>query len=140
MNAILNLSPAIVSSASNKRTHVLPQEIFEQAKAAWKIASDRKELTRESIAAWAILRGVDPKKGFCAITNAIKLANGAEPWAAYESSMRATSRLTRSALAPWEKMLTQQGATFKGYQWSGSHPILAALAAERAMKSPMETL
>ena len=134
MNAIINTpilsamhAPATQAAFASERA--LSHDMFQQAKACWKAASARKELTSDSLAAWAVIRGADPKKGFCAITNPVKLANGAQPWAAYEQSMRSCSRLTRSALAPWESMLSEHGGVLRGYQWTGAHPLLAALSA-----------
>lgn len=138
MNASLDLSPSVLSPAAIHAPtkpvyadHALTREVFEQARAAWKAAALRKELTAESLAAWALIRGADPKRGFVAITNSAKLANGAEPWGAYQGALRLCSKLTSTALAPWAPMLAEQGAVFKGYQWSGSHPLLALLAASK---------
>lgn len=100
---------------------------FALIKAAWKKAAQEKRLNSASLAAWALIRGVDPKKGFTPITNPSKLANGQSEWEAYETAMHSCSRLSRHALSPWEDMLTQQGAVLKGYQWSGDHPLLALL-------------
>ena len=122
------LSPIHAPAASE---HALSHDLFLQAKVCWKAAAARKELTSDALAAWAIIRSADPKKGFCAITNPVKLANGAQPWAAYEQSMRSCAGLTRSALAPWEAMLTAQGSILKGYQWTGSHPLLQAISAHK---------
>ena len=132
MNANITLiAPVAISapahSSASERTHALSTESFEQARAAWKTAAREKRLSAASLAAWAIIRGADPKKGFAPITNSVKLANGACAWGAFEEATRACSHLSVSALAPWEAMLTQQGAVLKGWRWEGTHPLLTAL-------------
>lgn len=101
---------------------------FALIKSAWKKSAQEKRLNSASLAAWALIRGVDPKKGFTPISNPSKLANGQREWDAYETAMHSCSRLACHALSPWEEMLTQQGAILKGYQWSGDHPLLALLS------------
>lgn len=132
MNAIVNT--AILSSApAAAPERALSQAMFQQAQVLWRAAAARKEPTSGSLAAWAILRGADPKKGFRPIANPAKLANGAQPWAAYAQSMLSCSLLTRSALAPWEAMLAEAGCAIQGYQWTGAHPLLLALAGSRKL-------
>lgn len=111
---------------------VFDPELFAQIKACWKKAAHQKSITSSQIAAWAIIRGADPKKGFTPITNAAKLANGQDAFGAYDSAMRSCERLARSALTPWERLLLEQGCEIKGYQWSGAHPLLRQLGSPRA--------
>lgn len=135
MNANITLAApsAIVAQAqAPARSHALSAEVFEQARSAWKAAAREKRLSAASLAAWAIIRGADPKRGFAPITNPVKLANGAREWGAFEEAARACSNLSTSALAPWEALLAEQGAVLKGWRWEGSHPILAALLAAKA--------
>lgn len=108
------------------------KELFLELQACWKAAAKAKTITSSSIAAWAIIRGANPKKGFAPITNAVKLANGASPWAAFDEAIGSCSRCSGSALAPWAELLGKQGAAYKGWQWSGSHPLLALLATAKA--------
>lgn len=102
--------------------------LFERLRADWKSAASKKKLTKESLAAWAIIRGADPRRGFSPIVNSVKLANGASPWGAYEEALGACARLSETALAPWAATLEKDGCKHERWKWSGEHPLLSLLA------------
>lgn len=139
MNAITQFAQSAAASSTHLHAPALPEaqkapvprnfepELFAQLSAAWKAAAKAKSIDAASIAAWAIIRGADPKKGFTPITNPAKLANGAQPWAARDGALSCCGRLGCAALAPWAALLAEQGASSNGWQWSGTHPLLALL-------------
>jgi hypothetical protein len=116
------------SARDSERQFFFDPHVFEKLRDAWKLAASKKALTKESLAAWAIIRGADPKRGFSPIVNHAKLANGAAPWAAYDDAMRSCARLSDTALEPWADTLKADGCILERWKWSGGHPLLALLA------------
>lgn len=131
---LTNTTPSIqaFAVAAESRAYNFEPELFEQLRASWKNAAKAKSINSASIAAWALIRGANPKKGFAPITNANKLANGHEPWAAYTQAMGSCTFLSEDALKPWAALLTKSGCSLKGWKWSGDHALLALLASTRA--------
>lgn len=113
--AAIASTPSACANAS--RAHRLSPELFNQVRQAYKAAAHAKALSAASIAAWALLRGADPAKGFCAVTNARKLANGQRPWGARDDALRACANLSTTALAPWAALLESRGV--KAPRWFG---------------------
>lgn len=131
----ISLDPA---GFSPRRSPLSPEDLA-AARALWLAASRAKSIRAESLAAWMILRGKDPKKAFSPITNPVKLANGAKAWGAYEQALRLASGLSPSALEPWAPLLSEAGCARAGERpWSPwkpeGHPILKAISAFSAPK------
>ncbi len=125
-----NASFEASASRPARRSPLSPSELSE-AREAWRAAAKARSLSAESMAAWMILLGKDPRKAFTPITNPVKLANGATAWGSYEAALRSARSLERSALAPWAALLERSGCAPGDRPWSawkGEHPILKALA------------
>ena len=81
------------------------RELRRQAKALWREAARARKLSAESCAAYHLLLGGKLEKAFVPVSNAVKLANGADPCYALKRAKQMALGLGASAWKPWEQML-----------------------------------
>lgn len=67
-------------------SHTLSKTEFLQFQSAFKARANAGKLSREDMLLYNIVRGKDPRRGFTAITNTAKLANGSSEWSGWQQA------------------------------------------------------
>lgn len=62
---------------------LLNKEQFKQFRTAYKTLARERKLTPADIIVYNLIRGLPANRGFTAITNPTKLANGAQEWGSF---------------------------------------------------------
>lgn len=67
---------------------LLSQEQFSQFHTAFKALAHARSLTSEDMIVNNVIRGLPEDRGFTAITNLVKIANGADKWHSFKCDSR----------------------------------------------------
>lgn len=127
-----------LTSEGTESSFILSRESFLKAKEAFKKAAQERRITAAHILVWHLIQGKDIQTGFTGITNPNKLANGQDPWAAFDDAFWSARHLREEALSIWSDLLLSEGATVKSWRFEGDHPLLKALTelAPRSKNAP----